>query len=101
MINKEQFVDLVTKQRNWNKRLDEIEKILHCFIFDCDWVAYGGEVFDKALEISFKEPAIDTINWWIYERSENQSLIMKDADDKEIPTETLDDIWEIVKDDRI
>ena len=76
MITKEQFIKLITDHRKHNDRLDEVIGLL------------------------FQEEGVDDINWWLYEKCGRPDYKMWDKDGNEIPTETLDDLWEIVKDYR-
>lgn len=98
MITKEQFVKLITDNRKHNDRLDEVEDVLGLAIYDCDWVEYGNILFDEVLGLLFQEEGVDDINWWLYEKCGRSDYKMWDKDGNEIPTETLDDLWEIVKD---
>lgn len=100
MITKEQFIKLISDNQYHNKRLDEVEEILGTNIFDCDWVEYGNILFDETLNLLFEEEAVDDTNWWLYEKNGRPEMKMWDKDGKEIPTETLDDLWELVKDYR-
>ena len=100
MITKEQFVKLITDNRKHNDRLDEVEDVLGLAIYDCDWVEYGNILFDEVLGLLFQEEGVDDINWWMYEKCGRPDYKMWDKDGNEIPTETLDDLWEIVKDYR-
>lgn len=100
MITKEQFIKLITDNRKHNDRLDEVEDVLGLAIYDCDWVEYGNILFDEVLGLLFQEEGVDDINWWLYEKCGRQDYKMWDKDGNEIPTETLDDLWEIVKDYR-
>lgn len=100
MITKEQFIKLITDNRKHNDRLDEVEDVLGLAIYDCDWVEYGNILFDEVLGLLFQEEGVDDINWWLYEKCERPDYKMWDKDGNEIPTETLDDLWEIVKDYR-
>lgn len=102
MINKEQFIELVENHKKWNHRIDEVSTILNSYIWESDWVSYGGELFDKILNILFNYHAVDAINWWLYEKFDaSPHLTMHDGEGNEIPTETVEDLWEVVKDDRI
>lgn len=98
MITKEQFIKLITDYRKHNDRLDEVEEVLGLAIYDCDWVEYGNILFDEVLGLLFQEEGVDDINWWLYEKCRRPDYKMWDGN--EIPTETLDDLWEIVKDYR-
>ncbi len=100
MITKEQFVKLITDNRKHNDRLDEVEDVLGLAIYDCDWVEYGNILFDEVLGLLFQEEGVDDMNWWLYEKCGRPDYKMWDKDGNEIPTETLDDLWEIVKDYR-
>lgn len=100
MITKEQFIKLITDHRKHNDRLDEVEGVLGFAVYDCDWVEYGNILFDEVLGLLFQEEGVDDINWWLYEKCGRPDYKMWDKDGNEIPTETLDDLWEIVKDYR-
>lgn len=100
MITKEQFIKLITDHRKHNDRLDGVEDVLGLAIYDCDWVEYGNILFDEVLGLLFQEEGVDDINWWLYEKCGRPDYKMWDKDGNEIPTETLDDLWEIVKDYR-
>lgn len=100
MITKEQFIKLITDNRKHNDRLDEVEDVLGLAIYDCDWVEYGNILFDEVLGLLFQEEGVDDINWWLYEKCGRPDYKMWNKDGNEIPTETLDDLWEIVKDYR-
>lgn len=100
MITKEQFIKLISDNLIHNKRIDEVEAAIKWSIFDWDIVEYGNVLFDFTLSILFEPEAVDDILWWIYERRINPELKMRDKNGNEIPTETLDDLWEIVKDFR-
>lgn len=100
MVTKEQFIKLITDNRKHNDRLDEVEDVLGLAIYDCDWVEYGNILFDEVLGLLFQEEGVDDINWWLYEKCGRPDYKMWDKDGNEIPTETLDDLWEIVKDYR-
>jgi hypothetical protein len=79
MITKEQFIKLIADHRKHNDRLDKVEDVLG---------------------LLFQEEGVDDINWWLYEKCECPDYKMWDKDGNEIPTETLYDLWEIVKDYR-
>ena len=60
----------------------------------------GYDLFDKLLGLEFNEYAIDDITWWLWEKNGDPEMKMWDKDGNEIPTETIEDLWEIVKDNR-
>lgn len=100
MIGKEEFSKLVLGYRNWEKRVDEVGTVLHSNPFEMDWVEYTYYLFLDALNLAFNEEGVEDITWWVFEKQGNSDLKMWDANGDEIPTETIDDLWELVKDNR-
>ena len=98
MITKEKFIDLILKQQEWSNRVDEVSEVLNVpTLFESDWVEYASVLFDKTLALLFNEDGIDDIYWWMYEKSENPELKMWNESGKEIPTDTVEDLWNLVK----
>lgn len=101
MVTKEEFLRLISDFQKWDKRIDEVEKVLNFCPLNIDWVEYSGRLFDTTLSILFEEDAVDDINWWLFERPRfPPGPKMWDENGNEIPTETLEDLWNIVKDYR-
>lgn len=100
MITKEQFKDLISSYIKNEDRVSEISDVMHVCLFEMDVIDYSSRLLCKILPILFNKYAVDNISWWIWERRDNSSLKMH-IDEQEIPSETIDDLWEIVKDDRI
>lgn len=100
MITKEEFIDLISGHKKWDKRLDDVENVLHFMPLEVDWIEYGSILFDKTLSFIFNEEGIEDILWWLWEKNGRSDMKMWDASGKEIPTETIEDLWEIVKDNR-
>ena len=101
MITKEEFIDLILKQQKWSNRVDEVSEALNVpTLFESDWVEYASILFDKTLVLLFNEDGVDDIYWWMYEKSENPELKMWDESGKEIPTDTVEDLWNLVKDNQ-
>lgn len=98
MITKEQFTKLMRKHIDYHDTIEEIENMLSVEIYECPVIRYGDILFDQTLDIIFKVSAIDTINWWLYEKKPNPELNYYDENNNIIPSETLDELWEIVKD---
>ena len=57
---------------------------------------YAFMMFDEVIHAYFDDEGAETIYWWLYEKKNRPDYIMK-IDNKEVPTETLRDIWNIVK----
>lgn len=99
MITKNEFVALINDYQNWSDKVDNASKALGIStLFECDLIDYTSRLFDKTINILFNENGTDNIYWWIYEKSVNPKLKMWDKEGNEIPSETIDDLWEIVKD---
>lgn len=98
MITKEEFIDLISNYKKWDDRLDEVCKVLNCNPLEMDWVEYGAKLFDTTLSILFEEEGVDDINWWLFEKPALPlGSGMWDEEGNEIPTETVEDLWNIVK----
>lgn len=98
MITKEQFVKLISDKQAQNKRLETLASVFNPNILDCDLIEYENLLFETMLKFLFKSEAVDDIYWWLYEKSPD--LKMWDAEGNEIPTETVEDLWNMVKDNR-
>lgn len=96
-LTEEQFYKFIRNQQKYNNKIDEVSEALGCAIYDSPICEYGNILFDKLLTVYFDENGVDVINWWLYEKSISPDLTMTDSEDNEIPTETLQDIWNIVK----
>lgn len=100
MITKEKFISIIENFQEWYRRIDEISKILKCSVLELDWVEYGALTFDTLIELAFDAEGQDLINWWIFEKSEDPTLKIKDKNGKELLSETVEDLWELVKEYR-
>lgn len=99
MITKGEFIELLNDRINWNDKVEQLCKLLKGNLWDSDIFNYGEILFEKILNLRFNDSGIDIIFWWLYERKYDKDLNIK-IDDKEVPSDTLDDLWEIVKDYR-
>ena len=55
---------------------------------------------DILFEYIFGAEALDWINWWLYEKNgslSNSPLEAYDEDNNIIPTDTIDDLWNLIK----
>lgn len=98
-MTKEGFIKLIKNAVEFNAELDR-------------WNSFGIDLYELpiselswnflgiALEELFTEKGIDLINWWIFDKQgfgeePNQSY---DGNGNVIPADTIDDLWNIVKD---
>lgn len=100
MVSKEDFVKLLKGQIQQMYRVDQIVSILGSSLIDLDVINYGDTLFNNIMNILFDEEGVDTIDWWLYEKNFRPDYKMWDRDGNEIPTETTDDLWEIIKNNR-
>ena len=99
MITKNEFIALINDYQNWSDQVDNASKILGIStLFECDLIDYTSRLFDKTINILFDENGTENIYWWLYEKSGNPDLKMWDEEGNEIPSDTIDDLWELVKD---
>ena len=99
MITKEEFIELLNDRINWNDKVEQLRELLGSNLWESDIFNYGEILFEKILNLRFNDSGIDIIFWWLYERKYDKDLNIK-IDGKEVPSDTLDDLWEIVKDYR-
>lgn len=100
MITKEQFTKVIEDTLKLNKEYDRWDD----FGINLGELPIGDTVADLAesiWDITFDEDGVDWINWWIYERPAlfegDEVNKAYNEDGSEIPTETVDDLWNIVK----
>lgn len=100
MITKEQFTKVIKDTLRLNKEYDRWDD----FGINRWELPIGDIVADLAesiWDITFDEDGVDWINWWIYERPAlfegDEVSKAYNEDGSEIPTETVDDLWNIVK----
>lgn len=96
VLTKEDFIKLIEDYQENRKEIDKITNILPCF-YELIPVEYGNLMFEKVIETYFKEEGVDSIFWWLFEKDGNPEYKMWDENDQEIPTETIEDLWNIVK----
>lgn len=100
MVTKEDFVKLIKGQIQQMYRLDQIDSLLGSGLTDLDIIVYSDNLFNDIMNILFDEEGVDTIGWWLYEKRFRSDYKMWDKNGNEIPTETTNDLWEIVKNNR-
>lgn len=100
MISKEEFIQLVFDYQEWDKQVDEATRILGVPLFESPIIDFAHKSFSMCIYYTFDQEGIDIVDWWLYEKSFNPKLYMKDKDGKIIPTDSINDIWELVKNHR-
>lgn len=99
-MTKEGFIKLIENAQNYNKELDR----WHDFgidLFELPISELGWNFFDIILQEFFTDEGIEWITWWVYDRisiTTGEHLKGYDKENKVIPTETIEDLWNLVKD---
>ena len=71
--------------------------------YKVDFIEYDDSFFqiiESLMKIHFSKEQRSIINWWLYDKflPSGDILILNDEEtDEEIPTETADDIWELIQ----
>ena len=98
-MTKEGFIKLLQNAQNYNKELDK----WHDFgidLFDMPISELGWNFFDTILQELFTDEGIEWITWWLYDRisiTTGEPLKVYDKNGDVIPTDTIDDLWNLVK----
>lgn len=96
MIGKEKFTELIQAYYKQDERVDKLGELFpNCY--DSPIIEYGWEMFDELKNTYFDEDGVDWIDYFLYENPEKCYY----QDDVKIPLETIDDLWEVIKDNRI
>lgn len=102
MITKELFTKFIENAQKYDKELDRWSDF-GIDLFELPIAELGWKFFEQFLEQSFTIGGIDWVNWWMFEKFQpynEKALEAYDENDNIIPTDTIDDLWEIVKDYR-
>lgn len=103
MIRKEDFTKIITDYQGWRNRMLRVSEVLGIDFLDPDWIEYTHFLFQDLIKSHFDEGGVDWINWWLFEKptfAEGKGEAW-DADGKVIPTETVEDLWNIVENHRL
>lgn len=101
MIDEILFKKIIKEHKLQNERLQVLES--YGFnIWDTPVLNFGFIMFDRLIETNFDEEGRDWINWWLYERDllGNKPQAW-DENGNVIPTETVDDLWNLVEKHKI
>ena len=94
-MTKEGFIKLIENAQNYNKELDRWSDF-GIDLFELPISELGWNFLNVVLPELFSDEGVDWINWWLFEKpgfGPNQAY-----DGNVIPTDTIDDLWNIVKD---
>lgn len=100
MITKEQFIKHINLVQSEEKELDKWKDI-GIDIWSSDLVQNLYEHRDLVIELTFDVEGQDWINWWLYEAIKIDDAEAIDENGNDIPTRTIDDLWNLVENHRI
>ena len=100
MITKEQFTKVIEDTLKLNKEYDRWDDFgINLWELPIGYTI--ANLAESIWNITFDEDGVDWINWWIYERPAlfegDEVNKAYNEDGSEIPTETVDDLWNIVE----
>lgn len=103
MITKDSFIKLIDQHKEFSKYINDFEEVSKILTVDSPLFDSFYKLFDLILNISFNDVAQEDISWWLYEKEygTREDMKMWDKDDNEIPSSTVDDLWNMIKDNRI
>lgn len=93
-MTKEQFVELIKSYEEQEERIDILDKV-GITIWESPLIEFGYKMFEKYLISVFGQEHTDTIYWWLLEKRQHPDFKMY-QDEKEIPMETIDDLWNYI-----
>lgn len=94
------FVKLIETAQKYSKELDRWDDF-GIELYDLPIAKLSWDFFDTAIEEIFTEEGVDWINWWLYDRVSFIDGSINEAhnpDGSVIPTDTIADLWNLVKD---
>lgn len=96
-MTQEQFKTLIRSQQIFESEAKKWDE-LGINIYESDLLTSYYDTFNTVLKSIFTEVGEDYINWWLFERVDFHGKINKmwDANNKEIPLDTIDDLWNLV-----
>lgn len=90
MITFEEFKNQIELKRQFDKKLEELEKVLNSRdLFEIDLVQISYKFFDNYIYSHFDDDGVDLIFWWLYESVPKVIYI----DETEYNVEDLQDLW--------
>ena len=101
MITKEKFIEIIKLHLAQDATIDKMQE-LGIQIMESPLVEFGFLMFENLIEHTFNIEGRDWVFWWLYEKKllEGESLAV-DENGSELPTETIEDLWNIVEKYRI
>lgn len=99
-MESKEFESLITKYKKFLKYADDVMDLTGWDMCETPFFDFPGVMFDKVLDLCFEDEGKDAIYWWMFEKDGDKDMKMYEKDGTEIPTETITDLWNYVKDYR-
>lgn len=96
-MTKEGFVKLIENAQNYSKELDRWSDF-GIDLFGLPISELGWGFLNTVLPELFSDEGVDWVNWWLFEKPGFYGESNQAYDGKVIPTDTIDDLWNLVKD---
>lgn len=95
----EQFNKFINQIKEYNNLIDKFNEIFRASIWESPFVEIPFTWVNTIIESNFSEEGIDLLNWWLFEKDFGNNAYLETYDEKGniIPSETIEDIWEIIK----
>ena len=95
-MKKEEFVELLREHDDQEDRIDTLSS-MGLDIFDSPLIEYGNKMFERLIKAYFTEEGAEWVFWWLYEKDGDPGMKAWDKNHNEIPMETMEDLWNYVK----
>lgn len=98
LISKKELIDLLKEYYEHEESLNKLSDA-GLPLWDSDLIEYGNLMFERLIMTRFTKEGADWIFWWLYERDllSTGGPQAIDENGNPIPTETLDDLWNLVE----
>lgn len=96
MMTIKEFSELIEDYQRNREEISRICEILPCF-FDMSPVEYGNLMFEKLITTYFEKEGVEWIFWWLFDKNGDPEMKAFDKSGIEMPTETVKDLWNLVK----
>lgn len=95
MIGKGEFEEIIESFYEHEKYIDKLSEIIP-YAFESPIIDWGYKMFDKLIAVYFDSTGVDWINYYLYENPEKCYY----QNTQRVQLESIDDLWELIKEYR-